>query len=190
MDSSKASFVHATGAWLADRRGDACTLELRGPVDEAAVRQAGAALQWVQQAGCTQKTFTLNSRSGVLNEAVTLGAMLRNRGYDTQLPPGAECATPCLLVFAAGQSRWMPQAPAKAQLVFSQVPPDQDFGGRVCQTELSRGQQLTLLRYLRAMLPPQTARAVYLKLESANCQTPDRYGAAEAMAMGLATGLR
>lgn len=41
-----------------------------------------------------------------------------------------------------------------------------------------------------AMLPPPTARAVYLKLESANCQTPDRYGAAEAMAMGLATGLR
>ena len=184
------SFVYATGVWLADRQGTDCRLELRGAVDNAAVRQAGAALDWVEQAGCRTKTLVLNTGPGVFNDAITLGAMARNRNYHTQVAAGVACSTPCLLVFAAGQDRAMVQQPTPARLVFTQIPPDQDFGRQVCQTELSRGQQLTLLRYVRAMLPPATARALYLKLEGADCQTPDSYGPAEALAMGLATVLR
>jgi len=188
--SSSRHFIHSTGVWLARQQAGVCTLDLRGPIDAAAVRQAREAFQWVEQTHCTQKTLYVNGRQGQLNEAVTLGAMVRNRQYQTALVSGSECGTVCMLVFAAGTQRWMAQQPAPAQIVLTQIPPDQDFGQRVCQTELSRGQQLTLLRYLRAMLPEPSALAVYRKLEAADCRTVGRYGPMQAQAMGLATGLR
>lgn len=184
------NFTHATGAWLASQQGQECTLDLRGPIDESAVRQARVAMQWVEDAGCSRKTLVLNGRHGVVNEAITLGSMVRNRGYDTWIKAGGECGTPCLLVFTAGTQRWLTQGPTPAQLVQTQIPPDRDFGQRICQTELSRGQQLTLLRYLRAMLPETTALTVYRKLETADCNTAERFGPAQAISMGLATGAR
>lgn len=188
--STSRHFVHATGAWLARQQAGQCTLDLRGPVDAAAVRQAREAFQWLEQAACGQKTLYVNGQLGSLNEAVTLGAMVRNRQYQTALVSGSECGTACMLVFAAGTQRWMAQQPTPAQIVLTQIPPDQDFGQRACQTELSRGQQLTLLRYLRAMLPEPSALAVFRKLEAADCRTADRYGPMQAQALGLATGLR
>ena len=75
-------------------------------------------------------------------------------------------------------------------MVFSRIPPDHDFGHQTCKSEPSRAQQLTLTRYLRAMLPEPTATAVYQKLLAADCRTADAYGTAEALAMGLATATR
>lgn len=188
--STSRHFVHATGAWLARQEAGTCTLDLRGPIDAAAVRQAREAFQWVEQANCRRTTLYVNGRQGQVNEAVTLGAMVRNRQYQTALASGSECGTVCMLVFAAGTQRWMAQQPTPAQIVVTQIPPDQDFGQRVCQTELSRGQQLTLLRYLRAMLPEPSALTIYRKLETADCRTADRYGPMQAQAIGLATGVR
>lgn len=188
--STSRHFVHATGAWLARQQAGQCTLDLRGPVDAAAVRQASEAFQWVEQTRCEQKTLLINGRQGQINEAVTLGSMVRNRQFHTALASGSECGTACMLVFAAGTQRWMVQQPTPAQIVLTQIPPDQDFGQRVCRTELSRGQQLTLLRYLRAMLPEPSALTVYRKLETADCRTVDPYGPMQAQAIGLATGLR
>lgn len=185
---SSTAFVFGTGAWLADRVGDVCTLSLRGGPDDAAVRQARQAMDWVAQAGCTRKLLEVNGPHGVVNEAITLGAMARNRGYETVLPAGAICATPCLLVFAAGTSRWLPAHPASAQLVWSQIPPDQDFGRQTCETVWSRGQQQTLQRYLGAMLPEATARRSVTTLQAATCQRDTREGPDEALASGLATG--
>jgi hypothetical protein len=184
------TFAFDGGTLLVNVGTKACQMTLRGEIHAGTVRQMRPALAMVESATCDSKTFTLQATDGLLGDAVTLGAMLRNRGYHTHLPAGASCDTPCMLVFAAGQERTMADGTQPARIDFTQVPQDQDFGGRVCETEMSRGQQLTLLRYLRAMLPPHTAKAVYQKLESATCRQTDSYGPQEALAMGLATAKR
>jgi hypothetical protein len=184
------TFAFDGGTLLVNVASKACQMTLRGELHAGTVRQMRPALAMVKSAPCDSKTFHLQTTAGLLGDAVTLGAMLRNRGYHTHLPAGASCDTPCMLVFAAGLDRTMADGAQPSRIAFTQVPQDQDFGGRVCETEMSRGQQLTLLRYLRAMLPPNTAKAVYQKLESATCRQTDSYGPAEALAMGLATTRR
>lgn len=170
--------------------GQACQVTLTGEIHDATVRRMDQAMQQVAQARCQEKWLVLNVSNGLLGDAITLGSMARNRGYDTQVQAGSTCNTPCLLAFAAGRTRIMPASPAAARIAFSQVPPDQDFGRTVCETELSRAQQLTLTRYLRAMLPSNTATTVYQKIQAATCRSTDVYGPDQAMVIGLATGTR
>jgi hypothetical protein len=188
--TSTQTFAFDGGSLRVDVGSKACQITLRGEIHAGTVRQMRPALAMVENAPCASKSFQLQATASLLGDGVTLGAMLRNRGYHTHLPAGASCDTPCMLVFAAGLERTMAEGTPPARIAFTQVPQDQDFGGRVCETEMSRGQQLTLLRYLRAMLPPNTAKAVYQKLEGATCRHTDTYGPAEALAMGLATARR
>lgn len=178
------------GSIEVDTRTSNCRVTLRGDIQNAAIRRLTPLLDQVEQARCTNKRLLLDTNSGWLGDAITLGAMVRNRGYDTQVLAGSTCQTPCLLVFAAGQTRVLPEQPTPGRIAFSQIPPDQDFGTRTCATELSNGQHLTLTRYLRTMLGTQTGTAVYRKLLAATCDRTDVYGTAEALAMGLATATR
>jgi len=174
---------------ISTRNGD-CRITLRGDIQNAAVRRMGSAFDTVEQTSCQRKTLVLETGSGWLGDAITLGAMTRNRGYDTAVQVGSTCYTPCLLVFAAGQNRILPESPRPSLLGFSQIPPDQDFGTNQCKTELTGGQYTTLKRYLNAMLPAPTATATLQKLVSATCDRTDSYGAQQAMALGLATATR
>ncbi|WP_157826864.1 hypothetical protein [Macromonas nakdongensis] len=178
------------GTLVTDTRTAACTLTLNGEIHAGTVRRMGAALQDLERAACTRKRLVLNAGPALLGDAITLGAMLRNRGYDTQVQAGSTCDTPCLLVFAAGAQRVLAEGPPAGRIVFSPLPPDHDFGHQTCQSEPSRAQQLTVTRYLRAMLPSATATAVYQKLLAADCRNADSYGPAQALAMGLATATR
>jgi len=184
------SYPYATGTLTAETGPAICRLTVQGTLDHAAVRAIGPALQQLAAAPCPVRVATLRSTGGVIGDAITLGAMLRNRGYQTELPAGQVCDSPCILTFAAGSARWVHQGPPAAQVRFTQIPPDLDFGRQTCATELSRGQQLTLARYLRAMLPEGTANAVYQQWLQADCRTSGQATPAQALAMGLATGLR
>lgn len=170
------------------RRSD-CQISLHGPIHEESVRRLGQALGDASFARCHRRRLVLDVNDGSLGDAITMGSMLKNRGFLTAMQPGSVCTTPCLLVFAAGRERVIPDTPG-TQLAFTQIPPDQDFGRNRCRTELTPGQSLTLARYIRAMLPEPTATAVYQKLSTATCSNISRYGAQEAMALGLATGTR
>ncbi len=178
------------GQWQLAGRDGACALTLQGEVNEGAVRRGYPALQAMADAGCAARTLSVQTRGGTVGSAVTLGAMVRNRGLDTTLAPGAWCDTPCLLVLAAGVQRRVPEQPPPAQVAFTPLPPDADFGHQRCATELSRAQQLTLARYLRAMLPTDTADTVYQRLASADCREPVTWSPLQALAAGLATALR
>ena len=184
------TFVYDGGQVTVESSRSPCRLTLRGSIHNGTVKRMGQALGEVEKAGCGAKELVLDGSDGVIGDAITLGAMLKNRGYQTALQPGSQCGTPCLLVFAAGRERLVPEAPRPAQLAFTQIPPDQDFGRGVCETELTPGQAQTLTRYLRAMLPPATAQAVYQRLLAADCRTTARLGPAEALALGLATATR
>lgn len=171
-----------------DTRTPACRITLHGTLHLGTIQRLNTALAEVEQARCASKLAVLSAGTGSVSESVTIGAMLRNRDYSTQVQAGSTCLTPCLLVFAAGRERILPASNPPARIGYSQMPPDRDFGLRQCETELSRNQALTLTRYLRAMLPANTATAVYQKLLTADCKDTALHGPAEAMALGLATG--
>ena len=182
-------FPHESGRFVLDVGPQGCQLAVYGALDHAAVRRIGPALQAVSTAGCAQRTAVLHSSGGVIGDAITLGAMLRNRGYQTHLPVGQQCDSTCILVFAAGLARTAPAAGAAGRFQFAQIPPDQDFGRQTCATELSRGQQLTLTRYLRAMLPETAAHGAYQRWLQSDCQHTVQLTAEQALALGLVTGL-
>lgn len=190
--TAPATQTHAfEGGQLVTHTGTAaCTITLHGEIHAGTLRRMGLALQDLDRAPCTSRRMILNTGPALLGDAITLGAMLRNRGFDTQVVAGKRCDLPCLLVFAAGQQRILSAQPLPAQLVFSRIPPDHDFGQQTCRSEPSRNQQLTLTRYLRAMLPESTATAVYQKLLAADCRTAHSLGPAEAVNLGLATATR
>lgn len=180
-------FGYSGGSVTATQVGAACEVRWQGALHAGAVPRLRQALDAVDRQRCESRTLVLGALDGAVGDAITVGAMVRNRGWDTALPPGGLCRTPCWLVFAAGAQRHMADGPTAARVVFSQIPPDADFGHQTCATELSRAQQLTLTRYLRAMLPPPTATAVYQKLLAADCLSAEAYGPQQARLIGLAT---
>ncbi|MDP3224148.1 MAG: hypothetical protein Q8M96_13545, partial [Rubrivivax sp.] len=132
-------------------------ITLTGDIDQNAVNRLSQSLSRLEQQSCSERWMVLNAPSGQIGAAVTMGAMLRNRNFNTRVAPGSECLTSCVLVFAAGRERVLGSNPPLARLGISRVPPDADFGSSRCEAEISRAQALTLTRYLRAMLPSQTA---------------------------------
>ena len=159
--TSDRDFGYDGGSVTATQTGAACELRWQGALHAGAVPRLRQALDAVDRQRCERRTLVLGAVDGAVGEAITIGAMVRNR---------ACCG------------------PTPARVVFSQIPPDADFGRQTCATELSRAQQLTLTRYLRAMLPPPTATAVYQKLLAADCRSAEAYGPQQARLIGLATG--
>ncbi len=168
-------------------RNTNCHVLLNGPLDDYAVHSLRFAMTELDKTSCRSKRVLIDLEGGLVGSAITAGALIKNRGYDTQVKPGTTCLTPCLLVFAAGRQRILLPSVPPTRIGFSQIPPDADFGHQVCETELASSQALTLTRYLRAMLPVPTATAVYQKLTAATCQRTEYLGPAEALALGLAT---
>lgn len=167
-----------------------CRWQLNGSITAGALQAFHALWAQAQKAGCARSRIALDTDGGTVADAVTLGSMLKNRGFDTELPPGAGCLTACALVFAAGRERVLSDGAEPARIGLQRLPPDLDFDRGRCDTEASRGQQLILARYLRAMLPEPAAGRLYQRIMAADCQAVTDLPAAEAVAMGLATALR
>ncbi len=173
-----------------ERRAGQCELTLTGDIDQNAVQRLSQSLNRLEQQRCTERWLVLNAPHGQIGAAVTMGAMLRNRNFNTRVAPGSECLTSCVLVFAAGRERVLASTPSLARIGISRVPPDADFGVQRCEAEISRAQALTLTRYLRAMLPPNTAEAVFHVMAQADCKANLFWRPAEVTGMGLATAVR
>lgn len=173
-----------------ERRAGQCELTLTGDIDQNAVQRLSQSLNRLEQQSCTERWLVLNAPHGQIGAAVTMGAMLRNRNFNTRVAPGSECLTSCVLVFAAGRERVLASTPSLARIGISRVPPDADFSTQRCEAEISRAQALTLTRYLRAMLPPTTAEAVFHVMAQADCKANLFWRPAEVTGMGLATAVR
>jgi hypothetical protein len=168
-----------------DRRNGNCHIRLSGTLTDDTAHDLRYVMSALEKTNCRSKRVLIELQSGLIGSAITVGAIIKNRGYDTQLPPGTTCLTPCMLVFAAGRQRLMLPSSPPTRIGFSQIPPDADFGRGVCETELLAPQAQTLIRYLRAMLPVTTANTVFQKLNSANCRSTEYIDPAEADALGL-----
>lgn len=51
------------------------------------------------------KTISLNSPGGIVQEALAMGALIRDGGFTTEVGDGALCASSCPLIFASGTVR-------------------------------------------------------------------------------------
>lgn len=173
-----------------DQRAGLCHVLLKGNLDEYSARSLRHTLSQIDLAACRSKRVLIDLRGGQVGSALSVGAIIKNRGFDTQIQPGTVCLTPCMLVFAAGRERIMLPSAPPTRIGFSQIPRDEDFGHRVCATELTAPQALTLTRYLRAMLPLTTANAVMQKLLAATCDRTDYLDSSAALSLGLATVVR
>lgn len=129
-----------------DRRNGNCHIRLTGPLDEDAVRSLRYVINELDKTSCRSKRVLLELEGGLVGSAITAGAIIKNRAYDTQVQPGTTCLTPCLLVFAAGRQRILMASVPPTRIGFSQIPPDADFGHQVCETELAASQAQVLTR--------------------------------------------
>lgn len=183
-DAKAEHFAWKGGNVAAAQRGADCELALRGTLTPEAVSSLRLASDALAKRSCRGKTVTLDLADGSVGAAITVGSMLRNRGFNTRIAPGSTCHTLCLLVFAAGTQR---EIGTNARLGFSQIPPDEDFGRASCETELDNRQMLNLARYLRAMLPTLTADYMLQQIRATDCRNVRALPASDAVTAGLAT---
>jgi hypothetical protein len=54
---------------------------------------------------CNIRTVVLDSYGGLVDEAIEIGRIIRERHLDTAVPPSSSCVSACVLVWAAGQRR-------------------------------------------------------------------------------------
>jgi hypothetical protein len=170
-----------------DRRNGNCHIRLTDQLNDETAHDLRYVMSALEKTNCRSKRVLIGPQSGSIGSAITIGSIIKNRGYNTQLQTGVICLTPCMLVFAAGRQRLMLDALPPTRIGFSQIPPDADFGRGVCETELLAPQAQILIRYLRAMLPLTTANTVFQKLATATCRSTEYLGQSEAEALGLAT---
>ncbi len=77
-------------------------LDLTGTID------VGSAARFAAEVGARGdyvKTVALNSPGGSVDDALAIGALIRERGFATSVASGALCASSCPLVFAGGAER-------------------------------------------------------------------------------------
>lgn len=72
----------------------------------------------IEKIGEYVKTVSLDSPGGFLQSALTMGTLIREKGYDTIIENGALCASACPLIFASGTSRTVDE---KASLGLHQI---------------------------------------------------------------------
>lgn len=77
-------------------------LELKGTIMP---ETAAVFTNQITQLGEYIETISVDSPGGFLESALTIGAIIREKGFKTQIIEGALCASACPLLFAGGQER-------------------------------------------------------------------------------------
>ncbi|BAL23830.1 hypothetical protein [Azoarcus sp. KH32C] len=181
------SFPYRDGTMSLRQRGAECEVTLSGEITPAAVSALSLVTADMAKRNCGAKWLVLDNVDGQVGPAITIGSMLRNRGFNTRVAPGSTCLTPCLIAFAAGTERHIPPGPNAARVGFSQLPPDEDYARGRCETALDNRQLISLSRYLRAMLPDSAGDLVMRELRATDCRGVRPLPTTDAMAAGLVT---
>src|SRR6202795_524658 len=104
----------------------------------------------VSRRGDYIKTVALNSPGGSVADALTMGRLIRERKFSTEVEAGKYCASSCPLVFAGGLER---RAGDKAAIGVHQVAAIQPAAGSPPRDEMSVAQNISARcqRYLAEM---------------------------------------
>jgi hypothetical protein len=126
-------------------------LELTGTIDIGA---ADRFAKEVAARGSYVKTVALNSPGGSVADALAIGRLLREKGFDTSVSPGALCASSCPLIFSAGTKRSATaQSAIGVHQIYSAMPDVQPAGLRASGMAMIDAQKTTaeITRYLADM---------------------------------------
>ncbi|MEM5502113.1 hypothetical protein WNY59_10975 [Ahrensia kielensis] len=89
-------------ASMSIKLGSEGVLQLTGTIEP---ETATLFVSEIDKIGEYVKTISLDSPGGFLQSALTMGALIREKGYDTKIADGALCASACPLIFASGTNR-------------------------------------------------------------------------------------
>ena len=127
-------------------------LALTGTIDPGAADRVKAE---IAAHGEYIKTVALDSPGGAVAEALAIGTLIRDKGYETSVAAGALCASSCPLVFAGGRER---VATAQSAIGVHQIYAAAPTGSITSQLQaagnaMSEAQTLTaqISRYLSSM---------------------------------------
>lgn len=175
------------GVFVVARDGVRCELTISGILTQDAIRKLWLVLDDMEDPRCALRVARLNIDGGNINVVITVGSMLRNRGFDTRIDVQPVCQTACLLVFASGVERVAPFT--SGNVGFSALTGETNSGTPTCINQPSRRQLLEVGRYLQAMLDPAAVEGVLAELRLARCHEPRLLSAEMLQALGLATRL-
>jgi hypothetical protein len=108
----------------------------------------------VEKRGSYVKTVALDSPGGSVEDALAMGKLIREKGFDTSVAAGAICASSCPLVFVAGTNRFATeQSVIGVHQIYAAAPTDALSGLRAAGTAMSDAQKTTarITRYLQEM---------------------------------------
>jgi hypothetical protein len=90
------------------RKPMAFTLEAGGVLKAEGSIEVGTASRFaaeIEARGEYMKTLSLNSPGGIVDDAMAMARLVRERGISTEVSDGALCASSCPLLFAGGKER-------------------------------------------------------------------------------------
>ena len=127
-------------------------LALTGTIDPGAADRVTAE---IAAHGEYIKTVALDSPGGAVADALKIGSLIRDKGYETSVAAGALCASSCPLVFAGGRER---VATAESAIGVHQIYAAAPTGSLTSQLQaagnaMSEAQTMTaqISRYLASM---------------------------------------
>jgi hypothetical protein len=126
-------------------------LELTGTIDIGAAERFAAE---VAARGSYVKTIALNSPGGSVADALAIGRLIREKGFDTNVSSGSLCASSCPLILASGTRRTATaQSAIGVHQIYSATPDTQPLGLHATGMAMSDAQKTTaeITRYLADM---------------------------------------
>lgn len=118
-----------------ERITDARVVELIGPVERGDFVQFLRAVEGIEHA-----FIFVSGPGGDLDEALSIGSEIWERGFSTAVPSAAQCASACAYIWLSGVIRWMPD---KAQIEFHAASASRDEKSAMALADL--GSYLTFL---------------------------------------------
>lgn len=126
-------------------------LQLTGSIDPGSSQRVAAE---IAAHGEYIKTVALDSPGGTVSEALSIGRLIRQKGYTTSVAAGALCASSCPLVFAGGKERIATaQSAIGVHQIYATVPAGSDTAALNAGEAMSDAQMMTaqISRYLSEM---------------------------------------
>lgn len=126
-------------------------LELTGTIDIGSAERFATE---VAARGTYVKTIALDSPGGSVGDALAIGKLVREKGFDTSVLSGSLCASSCPLIFASGKERIAtPQSAIGVHQIYASTPTPSSFGLAAAGNAMADAQKTTaqITRHLAEM---------------------------------------
>jgi hypothetical protein len=135
--------------------------------------------------GCNKTWLLLESNGGLLFDGLQLGREVRLRGFRTITR--YDCASACSMIFLGGTERVL--AGSRARIGFHQPSTNRAGYSRRCGASIDSNGVREMRRYLRWVLPAESAEQVMAVIMKTSCDTIEWTYGQRAVDLGIATSI-